>query len=118
MELPKNAAVSLKEPVDIALRLTAASGPWGGDGGTPPNNLIVIDKNDTIHSMCIMHELGHLMNMVPLKEGQSLKAYFAFDCMKEFFNKYGVRFEVPAEFLVTAIYKGITTGPFRIKTGK
>jgi len=65
VELPKNAEPSNKNPVELAITATAASGPWGGDGGTPPHNLIVIDKNDTIHSQCVMHELGHLMNMVP-----------------------------------------------------
>jgi peptidoglycan hydrolase-like protein with peptidoglycan-binding domain len=67
VDLPKNADPSNKKPVSVALKVTAASGPWGGDGGTPPNNLIVIKKDDTLHSMCVMHELGHLINMVPLK---------------------------------------------------
>ena len=53
--------------LDPSFRLQAGGvGPWGGDGGTAPHNLIVIDSNDIIHSMCVMHELGHRMNMTPL----------------------------------------------------
>lgn len=66
VDLPKNATPADKSVVKVTLKCTAASGPWGGDGGTAPHNLIVIDKDDTIHSMCVMHELGHIMNMTPL----------------------------------------------------
>jgi outer membrane protein OmpA-like peptidoglycan-associated protein len=63
--LPKNATPSGKTPVNVSLKATAAFGPWGGDGGTAPHNLVVIDKDDTIHSQCVLHELGHIINMVP-----------------------------------------------------
>jgi hypothetical protein len=63
--LPKNATPSGKTPVNVSLKVTAAYGPWGGDGGTAPHNLIVIDKDDTIHTQCVLHELGHIINMVP-----------------------------------------------------
>jgi hypothetical protein len=66
VELPKNATPSASSVVKVLIECTAASGPWGGDGGSAPHNLIVIDFNDTIHSMCVMHELGHIMNMTPL----------------------------------------------------
>lgn len=65
--LPKNAAPTLKNPVTVNISVIVASGPWGGDGGTAPHNLIVIDSNDTVHTMCVMHELGHLMNLGPLE---------------------------------------------------
>ncbi len=63
--LPAKAAPTATDKVAVVVEVTGASGPWGGDGGTAPHNLIVIDTNDTIHSMCVMHELGHLINMVP-----------------------------------------------------
>jgi outer membrane protein OmpA-like peptidoglycan-associated protein len=63
--LPKNADPSAKTPVHVSLKVTAAYGPWGGDGGTAPHNLVVIDPDDTIHSQCVLHELGHIINMVP-----------------------------------------------------
>ena len=65
VNLPANATPSEKGPVKVKIRCTGSSGPWGGDGGTAPHNLIVIYNEDTIHSMCVMHELGHIMNMVP-----------------------------------------------------
>jgi hypothetical protein len=67
VDLPINANPSNSEPVKVTMEVTACSGPWGGDGGTAPHNLIVIDSDDTIHSQCCMHELGHIMNMVPFK---------------------------------------------------
>ncbi|NLW32388.1 MAG: hypothetical protein GXY77_13135, partial [Fibrobacter sp.] len=67
IKLPSKAIPSKENPVRVDFILTAASGPWGGDGSVSPHNLVVIDKNDTIHSQCVMHELGHLMNMVPYK---------------------------------------------------
>ena len=66
VDLPKNATPAAASKVKVTLEVTGASGPWGGDGGTAPHNLIVIDTDDTIHSMCVMHELGHIMNMTPL----------------------------------------------------
>jgi hypothetical protein len=66
VDLPKNATPAADSIVKVALEVTGASGPWGGDGGSAPHNLIVIDSDDTIHSMCVMHELGHIMNMTPL----------------------------------------------------
>ncbi|HOX50391.1 MAG TPA: hypothetical protein PKY05_02800 [Fibrobacteria bacterium] len=63
--LPANATPSNAHKVRVTVVATAASGPWGGDGGTPPHNLIVIDADNTIHTMCVLHELGHLMNMTP-----------------------------------------------------
>jgi outer membrane protein OmpA-like peptidoglycan-associated protein len=69
VELPKNADPSPSSPANVTIEVTAASGPWGGDGSSPPHNLIVIDPDDTIHSQCILHELGHLMNMVPITGG-------------------------------------------------
>lgn len=66
--LPINAEPTPEKPVKVNVSIIVASGPWGGDGGTAPHNLIVIDSNDTIHTMCVMHELGHLMNLGPLKE--------------------------------------------------
>ena|GEM_PF-5634980 len=65
VDLPKNAAPSATSVVKVILDCTAASGPWGGDGGSAPHNLIVIDTDNTIHTMCVMHELGHIMNMTP-----------------------------------------------------
>jgi outer membrane protein OmpA-like peptidoglycan-associated protein len=65
--LPKHAGPTATKPVTVSLDVTAASGPWGGDGGTAPHNLIVIDPSDTIHTQCCLHELGHIMNMVPYK---------------------------------------------------
>lgn len=67
VELPAHAKATASKPVTVSLDVTACSGPWGGDGGTAPHNLIVIDSDDTIHSQCCLHELGHIMNMVPLK---------------------------------------------------
>jgi outer membrane protein OmpA-like peptidoglycan-associated protein len=89
VDLPKNAAASAGSPVDVALEITAASGPWGGDGGTAPHNLIVINKNDTIHSMCIMHELGHLMNMVPLTGYYKCPPGFVYEDHKYRYEKMG-----------------------------
>ena len=66
VDLPKNSTPGAASKVKISMSCTAASGPWGGDGGSAPHNLIVIDFDDTIHSMCVMHELGHIMNMTPL----------------------------------------------------
>ncbi|MBK8800539.1 MAG: peptidoglycan-binding protein [Fibrobacteres bacterium] len=66
IHLPSDASPSPKHPVRVDIEATGVSGPWGGDGGTPPHNLIVISSNDTIHTMCVLHELGHVMNMVPL----------------------------------------------------
>jgi outer membrane protein OmpA-like peptidoglycan-associated protein len=70
VDLPKNATPDVASPVDVTIEVTAASGPWGGDGSSPPHNLIVIDADNTIHSHCVMHELGHLMNMVPISGGK------------------------------------------------
>ncbi|MBK9577610.1 MAG: hypothetical protein IPO40_11065 [Fibrobacteres bacterium] len=66
IKLPTDATPSATKPVRVDVKATAASGPWGGDGGTAPHNLIVINSNDTVHTMCVLHELGHVMNMVPL----------------------------------------------------
>ncbi len=66
VDLPKHATPAAASIVKVSMQVTGASGPWGGDGGSAPHNLIVIDTNDTIHSMCVMHELGHIMNMTPL----------------------------------------------------
>lgn len=66
INLPADAAPTAAKPVKVKIKVTVASGPWGGDGGTAPHNLIVIDSNDTIHTMCVMHELGHLINMGPM----------------------------------------------------
>ncbi len=66
VELPKNATPSAKTPVTVALHTTAASGPWGGDGGTAPHNLVVINGSDVIHTQVVLHELGHIINMVPI----------------------------------------------------
>lgn len=63
--LPADSGVSSTNQVEIKLSVTSASGPWGGDGGTAPHNLIVINTDNTIHTQCVMHELGHLINMVP-----------------------------------------------------
>jgi hypothetical protein len=63
--LPTDATPSATQPVAVALKVTASNGPWGGDGGTAPHNLVVIDSNDTIHTQVCLHELGHIMNMVP-----------------------------------------------------
>ncbi|MBN2037192.1 MAG: peptidoglycan-binding protein [Chitinispirillaceae bacterium] len=65
VDLPKNAKPSAANPVTVTVEVTAANGPWGGDGSVSPHNLVVIDSNDTIHSQCVLHELGHLMKMVP-----------------------------------------------------
>jgi hypothetical protein len=65
VNLPKNSGVSIDNPVTVSLEVTAASGPWGGDGSMAPHNLIVIDPDDTIHTQCCLHELGHIINMVP-----------------------------------------------------
>ncbi|MDQ3003698.1 MAG: hypothetical protein M3Y08_20870, partial [Fibrobacterota bacterium] len=66
IELPKNATPGAASIVKVTMECTAASGPWGGDGGSAPHNLIVIKTDDTIHTMCVLHELGHIMNMTPL----------------------------------------------------
>jgi outer membrane protein OmpA-like peptidoglycan-associated protein len=78
VDLPKNAGPAAAAPVDVTIEVTAASGPWGGDGGSPPHNLIVIDTDDTMHSQCILHELGHLMNMVPMKDRFSCPPGFSY----------------------------------------
>ncbi|NLW30480.1 MAG: peptidoglycan-binding protein [Fibrobacter sp.] len=65
VDLPPNANPSATDSVEVTIKVTAACGPWGGDGGVAPHNLVVINSNDTIHSQCVMHELGHLMKMVP-----------------------------------------------------
>jgi hypothetical protein len=65
VDLPKNAAPTKADPVKVSLECTGASGPWGGDGGSAPHNLIVIKTDVTLHTMCVMHELGHIMNMTP-----------------------------------------------------
>ena len=66
VELPANAGPTATDKVKVKVKVTVSSGPWGGDGGTAPHNLVVIDSNDTIHTMCVLHELGHLMNMGPM----------------------------------------------------
>lgn len=87
VDLPKNADPSAKSIVKVSLECTGASGPWGGDGGSAPHNLIVIKKDDTLHTMCVMHELGHIMNMTPLAgsykapPGLSLNHKFAYTGM-------------------------------------
>jgi hypothetical protein len=87
--LPKDASASKSQPVEVALELTAASGPWGGDGGTPPHNLIKISSNDTVHSMCVMHELGHLMNMVPYAGHYSCPPGFSYGDHSHAYVKMG-----------------------------
>jgi hypothetical protein len=67
IDLPKNAGASATNPVTVNLDVTAASGPWGGDGSVAPHNLIVIKSDDTIYTQCCLHELGHIINMVPYK---------------------------------------------------
>jgi hypothetical protein len=66
VELPTNAAPTASKKVKVKIKITVSSGPWGGDGGTAPHNLVVISANDTVHTMCVLHELGHLMNMGPM----------------------------------------------------
>ena len=56
---------------------------------TAPHNLIVIDKNDTIHSMCVMHELGHLLNLVPLKDYYKCPPGFKYEDHKYRYEKMG-----------------------------
>ncbi|MBK9577613.1 MAG: hypothetical protein IPO40_11080 [Fibrobacteres bacterium] len=65
INLPADATPTNANKVRVRVVATAGSGPWGGDGGTPPHNLIVIDADNKIHTMCVLHELGHLMNMTP-----------------------------------------------------
>jgi len=64
--LPKDAKPTATKKVKVKIKVTVSSGPWGGDGGTAPHNLVVISSDDTVHTMCVLHELGHLMNMGPM----------------------------------------------------
>ncbi len=89
VDLPKNATPSKQQPVQIHLVVTVASGPWGGDGGTPPHNLIVIDNNDTIHSQCVAHEVGHLINMVPGKNAYGFPSGFSASDHKDQYTGMG-----------------------------
>lgn len=50
---------------------------------------MVINKNDTLHSMCVMHELGHLMNMVPLKDYFKCPPGFEYSDHKYWYSKMG-----------------------------
>ena len=66
VSLPDNAKPTATHKVKVKVTLSVASGPWGGDGGTAPHNLIKISSDDTVHTMCVMHEIGHLINMGPM----------------------------------------------------
>ena len=78
VQLPKDADPSAGKPVKVRLKVTVASGPWGGDGATAPHNLVVIDSDDTRHSMCVMHELGHLINMCPMSRNRNCPPDFEY----------------------------------------
>lgn len=89
VKLPLNATPSQENPTDVTIEVTAASGPWGGDGSTAPHNLIVIDFDNTIHSMVIMHELGHLINMVPIAGGCACPPGFSYANQKHAYSGKG-----------------------------
>ncbi|MBK9576846.1 MAG: peptidoglycan-binding protein [Fibrobacteres bacterium] len=64
LELPAG-AISAGQHVETALSLTAAKGPYCGDGSNAPQILIKFSSDARVISGTIIHEMGHLINMVP-----------------------------------------------------
>lgn len=64
LELPPG-VWSPTDEVEVELKVTAAAGPFCGDGSHAPQILIVNSGGIRVVSGTIVHEMGHLMNMVP-----------------------------------------------------
>ncbi len=64
LELPPG-AISPGDTVEASLTLSASDGPYCGDGSHAPQIVIQYSPDARVVSGTIVHEMGHLINMVP-----------------------------------------------------
>jgi hypothetical protein len=66
-------------------------------------------------------DLSHYRIAIPAdklrRENDTWVAWFAFDCMKEFFYRQEERFDIPERFFVTAVRQDMSAGPLVVDTG-